>query len=87
MRWAGRPFETKQQMNEEMIHRWNETVGPEDTVYHLGDFGFHSTASQLNPILSQLNGEIHLVMGNHDYSPDIESFAAWRIKSFQDYVW
>lgn len=86
MRWAKRPFATAQQMDEEMIRRWNETVSEDDTVYHLGDFGFHSTAEQLNPILSRLNGHIHLVLGNHDYSPDIESFAYWRITSFQDYL-
>lgn len=86
LRWSGRPFPNAEEMDKELIRRWNETVKPEDTVYHLGDFGFHSTAEQLDPILGQLNGEIHLVLGNHDYNPDIEKFAYWRISSFQDYL-
>ena len=26
-------------MNEILIHNWNSVVDPQDTVYHLGDFG------------------------------------------------
>jgi len=84
MRWAKRPFASVEEMDKEMIRRWNETVGTNDTVYHLGDFGFHSTAEQLDPILAQLNGKIHLILGNHDQNPNIETFAHWRITSFKE---
>lgn len=86
MRWAGRPFNSADAMNEAMIRKWNETVDNDDTVYHLGDFGFHSTAAQLDPILGELNGEIHLILGNHDQNPDIEQFAHWRITNFDYYL-
>ncbi len=32
-----RPWTDPQEMDEEMVKRWNETVRPNDKVYHLGD--------------------------------------------------
>jgi len=53
-------------MNAEMIRRWNEKVALCDTVYHVGDFGWHNTDG-LYEIMQQLNGAIYLIPGNHDY--------------------
>lgn len=61
-----RDFASVEEMNEVMIERWNATVGLDDEVYHLGDFGMASCRKVLIPILERLNGHIHLVMGNHD---------------------
>ena len=33
-----RPFQNTEEMDREMIRRWNETVTDNDLVYHLGDF-------------------------------------------------
>ena len=33
-----RPFASVAAMNEAIIERWNEIVGPDDEVWHLGDF-------------------------------------------------
>ncbi len=33
-----RPFASVREMNAAMIQRWNATVGPDDEVWHLGDF-------------------------------------------------
>ena len=49
--------------NETLIQRWNATVMPEDTVWHLGDVGFGRGLLQL---VQRLNGTKHLVSGNHD---------------------
>lgn len=47
-----------------LIQRWNDTVGPKDEVWHLGDFAWgRKHAAKIRP---QLNGSIHLVLGNHD---------------------
>ena len=62
---AARPFETVEQMNEELVNRWNAKVGPMDVVFHLGDFGFTSNA-QTRTILSKMNGRKFLLLGNHD---------------------
>jgi len=53
-------------MNEALIERWNGCVKPGDTIYHLGDFGFCSS-SKMESILSRLNGNIHVILGNHDH--------------------
>ncbi len=32
-----RPFDSIEQHDDEIVRRWNEVVGPKDTVIHLGD--------------------------------------------------
>lgn len=53
------------EMNEKLIRNWNSQVGPDDTVYILGDVSF--AKSQLTEkILKRLNGRLNLIKGNHD---------------------
>lgn len=61
-----RPFSTLEEMHEVMIERWNNTVKPNDIIYHLGDFAFgkHWVA-----IAKHLQGKKRLIMGNHDTYP------------------
>lgn len=61
-----RPFTSLQEMNEEMVKKWNQTVNHDDIVYHLGDVAFQ-VASSL-PILGRLNGKKRLALGNHDHA-------------------
>ena len=68
-----RPFETVAQMDAELIARWNAVVGPDDEVWHLGDFA--RTAKLASAVLAQLNGRKHLVVGNNDPDPSAE--AGW----------
>ena len=35
-----RPFDTVEDMDRQLIHRWNEAVSEEDTVYVVGDVGY-----------------------------------------------
>jgi calcineurin-like phosphoesterase family protein len=65
IRTCGRPFATVAEMDEALVARWNERVRPGDMVYHLGDFCYRSSRGADN-YLRRLNGEIHLVAGNHD---------------------
>jgi calcineurin-like phosphoesterase family protein len=58
-----RPWDTAQEMDEEMIKRWNSVVKPGDKVYHLGDVVINRKA--LNT-LYRLNGDKVLIKGNHD---------------------
>jgi calcineurin-like phosphoesterase family protein len=48
-----------------LIENWNNTVGSNDTVLHLGDFSFGSF-NRVKTIRSFLNGNIYLIKGNHD---------------------
>lgn len=65
--YCERPFDTVEDMDEELIKRWNETVGEDDIVFHLGDFCF-SGPQRWNQILKRLNGRKYLIIGNHDMS-------------------
>lgn len=65
LRFCNRSFKTVQEMDEELIKRWNEKVGPDDIVYHLGDFAWGGS-EVWNSIIPRLNGHIHLIVGNHD---------------------
>jgi calcineurin-like phosphoesterase family protein len=64
IRYCNRPFASAEEMNLELISRWNQTVSPDDTVYYLGDFSLSLDA--VENITPQLNGRKLLVMGNHD---------------------
>lgn len=65
IKYCNRPFETVEQMNDVLIEEYNKVVGPDDIVYHLGDFSF-CPSSEVENILSQLNGRKTLIHGNHD---------------------
>ncbi len=65
IKFSERPFKDVQEMNEELIKRWNEKIQPNDRVYHLGDVGL-GNADELGEILKQLNGKIYLIKGNHE---------------------
>lgn len=55
-------------MQEKLINNWNDKVGPEDTVYVLGDVFFCGTI-KATEIMSALNGVKILIRGNHDRKP------------------
>jgi calcineurin-like phosphoesterase family protein len=58
-----RPWDSPEEMDEEMVKMWNETVRPNDKVYHLGDVVINRKALS---ILHRLNGDKILIRGNHD---------------------
>jgi len=64
-----RPWDNADEMDEEMIKRWNETVRPNDKVYHLGDVVINRKALKT---LYRLNGDKVLIRGNHDIFRDDE---------------
>jgi len=64
-----RPWTDPDEMDKEMVRRWNDTVRPNDKVYHLGDVVINRKAL---PILHRLNGDKVLIRGNHDIFRDEE---------------
>lgn len=66
---CSRPFTSVDEMDQEMIERWNAAVRPSDTVWHLGDFAHKCRPDRINWIFSRLNGTKHLIVGNHDKRP------------------
>jgi len=60
-----RGYDAVTDMDLDIARIWNAIVGPKDTVWHLGDFSFHSRGRH-RELVQELNGSIHLVLGNHD---------------------
>lgn len=65
-KYCNRPFESVGHMNKKLISNWNEVVGVDDTIYHLGDFCFGDTYQYKN----SLNGKIIFIRGSHDIIAD-----------------
>ena len=60
------PFINTDDMQEQMISRWNSVVRPNDLVYHLGDLYYCIRTIDAHAILDRLNGKIFFIEGNHD---------------------
>ena len=73
LKYCNRPFKSVEEMNETLILNWNKTVPENGTVFHLGDFSFCGP-TKTKEILNQLNGQIILVKGNHDYNSTLKLF-------------
>jgi calcineurin-like phosphoesterase family protein len=75
-----RQWSTAEEMNQDMIRRWNEVIDRDSIVYHLGDM-FVCGESLAKEILQQLNGEIYLIYGDLDRlarRPSLRSYFADR---------
>lgn len=84
IRYCGRPYANAAEMNEGLIENWNSVVGPEDTVYVLGDF-IMGNADTVPDILNRLNGDIILIQGNHDTRTKMKYYEELGIKTMQLY--
>lgn len=78
IKYCKRPFSSAQEMDAMLIKNWNDVVEPGDTVYHIGDFAFDRRPENY---LNRLNGNKHLIKGNHDKQPNIKQ--GWA--SINDY--
>jgi calcineurin-like phosphoesterase family protein len=68
--YCGRPFDSVWYMNDTMIRNWNEVVGPDDTLIHIGDFAMAPKAV-VAELLAKLHGRKILIRGNHDKSIEV----------------
>lgn len=65
MSFDSRPFKSIEEHDEALIENWNNAVGMDDDVYLLGDISRHNSTKTIE-IFNELNGNIHLIVGNHD---------------------
>ena len=65
-----RPFKLVEEMNEDLIVRWNKVVSAGDTVYILGDM-FWIGPEGAAKVMDRLNGRKVLIKGNHDRCKDV----------------
>lgn len=91
IKYCDRPHKSIEEMNEDLINKWNSVVKPEDTVYVLGDFSLAFRA--VETFSYRLNGTRYLVPGNHDFnhsyhkkSRNQENREKW-IQKYKDYGW
>ena len=66
--YTARGYSSVEEMNKDLITKFNNTVTDEDEVYILGDLCLGGADSLIDnfKMLSQLNGNIHIILGNHD---------------------
>ncbi len=60
IKYCDRPFSSADEMDKVMIERWNDAIGPSDTIYHLGDFTLNGYVFACQ-IFARLNGIIKLL--------------------------
>ncbi|UIJ73177.1 metallophosphoesterase [Aurantimonas sp. HBX-1] len=71
-----RPFPDLATHDEALIENWNQTVGTDDIVWHLGDFA-RGDAAMKSALLARLNGRKQLIVGNNDDATTIDA-AGWE---------
>jgi calcineurin-like phosphoesterase family protein len=81
IKYSNRPFKHVDEMNETLITNWNSVVSDKDIIYHLGDFGFAPESSLAN-VSRRLNGEKHIILGNHDDIQKLKQSGHWRSISY-----
>jgi calcineurin-like phosphoesterase family protein len=64
IRSCGRPFNCELEMDCDLMENWNDMIGKDDIVFHLGDFCHWRKDPK--EYLKDLNGRIILCRGNHD---------------------
>ncbi|MDR5587451.1 MULTISPECIES: metallophosphoesterase [Clostridium] len=60
-----RPFANVEEMDIELINRWNSVVTDDDTVFMIGDFSLYPK-EKTTEICNKLKGQKILIVGNHD---------------------
>ncbi len=75
IRFDNRPFRNTDEMNAEIVKRWNTVVSKNDDVYVLGDIIWNNADVKY---IRQLNGHKYLIRGNHDrLNNEIEKLFVW----------
>jgi calcineurin-like phosphoesterase family protein len=91
IKYCTRPYSSVEEMNEMLVKNWNDTVGPDDTVYCLGDFSM--AARPVETFTPRLNGTKYLIPGNHDFCHSYHkksrkegNRAEWK-KKYEEWGW
>ena len=70
IKYCNRPFANIEEMNNEIIKRWNAVVSDNDIVIHCGDFAFipqdDHIINNITNIVAKLVGRKMIIKGNHD---------------------
>lgn len=79
-----RNYSSTEEMDSDMINKWNERVNHDDIVYHLGNFAWDPFSA--NNALQNLNGNIIILPGDKDKAL-LESIALYpKISVLEDQI-
>ena len=79
IRYCSRPYSSVEEMDTDLVRRWNERVADDDVVWVLGDFALGRLERSL-ATAGRLNGRKRLVVGNHDrpFTRDAARRSRWE---------
>ena len=66
IKYENRPFDNIDEMDKELINRWNKIVNNNDIVWFLGDLSCGRNKEYMANVMKQLKGHKRMIMGNHD---------------------
>lgn len=72
-----RGFESVEEMNAAIVENWNKVVHYDDLCFVLGDIMLKDNEKGLK-LLSQLNGRLIIIVGNHDTAARIDLYKECR---------
>lgn len=70
-----RGFSNIEDHDKQIVENWNSIISEDDEVYCLGDCMLNDNENGIR-LMSQLNGKIHLIRGNHDTDARIQLYSA-----------
>lgn len=76
-----RPFDTVEDMNQEIANNWKTLVGKNDIIFNLGDVSF-TNKEITSKFIQDMPGQKYLILGNHDRARTV---SWWRDVGF-DFV-
>jgi calcineurin-like phosphoesterase family protein len=77
IKYDGRPFDSVEEHDDTIIDNINSVTKKGDVLYVLGDFCWARTTDDVNRYIDRLNGNIHLVLGNHDHKKTRRAKFGW----------
>ena len=87
IRLCNRPYKTLDEMQADIITKWNTKIKKDDTVYILGDMFFKQKNNQyVIQTLNKLNGNKILIKGNHDQFLNVIGNVYFYFQKVTDYM-
>lgn len=72
--YQARGYNNVEEMNNDLIEKWNQVVLSKDLVYILGDVALGNDLEKIKSYLTSLNGKKILIRGNHDTDKKVEFY-------------
>lgn len=74
-----RPYSDVEEMDTAIIANHNSVVKPSDKFYFAGDLTWAKRRADIENYLSQLQGQLFFIKGNHDYKETIRAYEKYGV--------